>query len=482
MSCFLLYLGCDRTFDVAAPPHAAGGRRLPATSCATVTRGAPTARRSPPTSMRPPGPSRGWPRRAATRWPCCCPCPTCAAGRLDARGDAARRAGGGSGDDVRPGGARRLGGRRAPDDARRTSGATSARWTATRSRSSRRCTSRRTSGRPTATRRVARLYHVGGGTHPGAGIPGVLLGAEVTAGLVAADVAVPVRAAKPRPRARLLEQCPGAILRWRWMRERGPEARATTRRVARTFALACRLLPREVRDDVYLLYLVFRTLDDLVDEERAGARRSGSPRSSRVGAGGGGASPEIEVLDGPRLATRPPALGAGRLLRGHARGPGRRRLRDRGGPRPLLLPRRGHGRGRDGGRARHRAARARTAGRRGARAWRCSARTSCATSTRTVARGRVYLARETLDASAAARADARRCCATRSRGPTRSTSSGSPASASCRRGRRAIAAARRDVPRDPAPASSARLPTRAGPRDRAALAQAAVAARAAWRV
>jgi phytoene desaturase len=35
--------------------------------------------------------------------------------------------------------------------------------------------------------RVAGLYLVGGGTHPGAGIPGVLLGAEVTAGLVAAD-------------------------------------------------------------------------------------------------------------------------------------------------------------------------------------------------------------------------------------------------------------------------------------------------------
>jgi len=44
------------------------------------------------------------------------------------------------------------------------------------------------------------------------------------------------------------------------------EARGTTRRVARTFALACRLLPRELRDDVYLLYLVFRTLDDLVDD------------------------------------------------------------------------------------------------------------------------------------------------------------------------------------------------------------------------
>lgn len=49
------------------------------------------------------------------------------------------------------------------------------------------------------------------------------------------------------------------------------EARATTERVARTFALACRLLPRDVRDDVYRLYLVFRTLDDLVDDGEPGA-------------------------------------------------------------------------------------------------------------------------------------------------------------------------------------------------------------------
>ena len=49
------------------------------------------------------------------------------------------------------------------------------------------------------------------------------------------------------------------------------EARATTQRVARTFALACRLLPRPIREDVYLLYLVFRTLDDLVDDDRPGA-------------------------------------------------------------------------------------------------------------------------------------------------------------------------------------------------------------------
>jgi phytoene synthase len=68
------------------------------------------------------------------------------------------------------------------------------------------------------------------------------------------------------------------------------EARATTKRVARTFALACRLLPRSLRDDVYLLYLVFRTLDDLVDSgdpdasgrlEAVEAWSAGEPAGSR---------------------------------------------------------------------------------------------------------------------------------------------------------------------------------------------------------
>jgi len=68
------------------------------------------------------------------------------------------------------------------------------------------------------------------------------------------------------------------------------EARSTTRRVARTFSLACRFLPRGIRDDVYLLYLVFRTLDDLVDfrSEEASERvravelwAAGAPASSQ---------------------------------------------------------------------------------------------------------------------------------------------------------------------------------------------------------
>src|SRR4051812_24367568 len=74
------------------------------------------------------------------------------------------------------------------------------------------------------------------------------------------------------------------------------EARATTRSVARTFSLACRLLPRSVRDDVYLLYLVFRTLDDLVDDGRPEA----AARVAAVeawAAGAAPASPEASILE-----------------------------------------------------------------------------------------------------------------------------------------------------------------------------------------
>jgi phytoene desaturase len=49
---------------------------------------------------------------------------------------------------------------------------------------------------PNRVREVAGVYHVGGGTHPGAGIPGVLLGAEVTAGLIASDHPAPPRLAR----------------------------------------------------------------------------------------------------------------------------------------------------------------------------------------------------------------------------------------------------------------------------------------------
>jgi 15-cis-phytoene synthase len=89
------------------------------------------------------------------------------------------------------------------------------------------------------------------------------------------------------------------------------EARATTRRVAQSFALACRLLPRDVRDDVYLLYLVFRTLDDLVDEERAEAAERIAAVADWAHGLVGGRSPEVAVLED--LAQRH-ALPRGALL------------------------------------------------------------------------------------------------------------------------------------------------------------------------
>ena len=83
------------------------------------------------------------------------------------------------------------------------------------------------------------------------------------------------------------------------------EARDTTRRVARTFALACRLLPRGVRDDVYRLYLVYRTLDDLVDERRPeAAERVGAVEAWCDDPASAPVTPETSLLS--QLAERHP--------------------------------------------------------------------------------------------------------------------------------------------------------------------------------
>lgn len=75
------------------------------------------------------------------------------------------------------------------------------------------------------------------------------------------------------------------------------EARATTERVARTFALACRLLPRSVRRDVYLLYLVFRTLDDAVDEAQPDAAARIAAVEAWAAGVPGELTREVAVLD-----------------------------------------------------------------------------------------------------------------------------------------------------------------------------------------
>ena len=74
------------------------------------------------------------------------------------------------------------------------------------------------------------------------------------------------------------------------------EARSTTHRVARTFALATRLLPDSVRSEVYLLYLVCRRLDDLVDEGDPAAEERLA--AVEVWARGQAATgPEVEILE-----------------------------------------------------------------------------------------------------------------------------------------------------------------------------------------
>ncbi len=82
------------------------------------------------------------------------------------------------------------------------------------------------------------------------------------------------------------------------------EARQTTNRAARTFSWACRLLPGPLRDDVYLLYLVFRTLDDLVDEGDADA--TARVAAVQAWARGHAVAPTREIVVLDELASRHP--------------------------------------------------------------------------------------------------------------------------------------------------------------------------------
>jgi phytoene synthase len=96
-----------------------------------------------------------------------------------------------------------------------------------------------------------------------------------------------------------------------------PEARAVINRVARSFSLAARLLPSRTRDDINLLYLALRGLDDLIDiEVRAGGISSESAeariaaieawcRSGDQGAAGGGRELQIFADLSRRYATFP---------------------------------------------------------------------------------------------------------------------------------------------------------------------------------
>jgi len=95
-----------------------------------------------------------------------------------------------------------------------------------------------------------------------------------------------------------------------------PEARQTIDRVARSFSLAARLLPNQIRNDVELLYLVLRTLDDLVDVDvRAGGstrdaaeRRIAAIEAWATSATDGAAAASRELIILGDLARRHPDL------------------------------------------------------------------------------------------------------------------------------------------------------------------------------
>jgi phytoene synthase len=82
------------------------------------------------------------------------------------------------------------------------------------------------------------------------------------------------------------------------------DAREVTRRRATTFAAACRLLPPAIRSDVYVLYLVFRTLDDLVDDRRPEAAARVEATSAWAHGRPGELTEEVLLLDA--LAERYP--------------------------------------------------------------------------------------------------------------------------------------------------------------------------------
>jgi phytoene desaturase len=96
------------------------------------------------------------------------------------------------------------------------------------------------------------LYFVGAGTHPGAGIPGVINSAKATAALMVQDrQQSTVVAAQPK-----VQDISGALVQCRDMIRKG----------SLSFSLASRLFSAQTRDAAHLLYGWCRYCDDQIDE------------------------------------------------------------------------------------------------------------------------------------------------------------------------------------------------------------------------
>ena len=102
--------------------------------------------------------------------------------------------------------------------------------------------------------RIGGLYFAGAGTHPGAGVPGVVNSAKATAGLMLS-----------RPRA------------WRPADRRTVDplvarSQAAIERGSKSFAAAARLFAPATREGAFLLYAWCRHCDDEIDEQVLGFR------------------------------------------------------------------------------------------------------------------------------------------------------------------------------------------------------------------
>lgn len=99
---------------------------------------------------------------------------------------------------------------------------------------------------------IPNLYFVGAGTHPGAGIPGVVGSAKATAGLILEDLKSGIKIEShsiPPAQKSLAEQCQTII-------QSG----------SKSFALASQLFDKNNRDSAHFLYGWCRYVDDAIDE------------------------------------------------------------------------------------------------------------------------------------------------------------------------------------------------------------------------
>lgn len=102
--------------------------------------------------------------------------------------------------------------------------------------------------------KIPNLYFVGAGTHPGAGIPGVVGSAKATAGLIVEDF----RAEQGRTLSVQKQGEPKQTLQ--------QECQEIIQRGSKSFSLASRLFDQETRNAACFLYGWCRHVDDAIDE------------------------------------------------------------------------------------------------------------------------------------------------------------------------------------------------------------------------